>query len=143
MRDHELLDNRVWANTKSGWFDRADMLGFSPVSWSSARDPRRPKFSLDLVAVVPLRSEKIHTEISDGQIVFTWEPPDWFLFPASKLFDTYIAEQSVARQSVPTAVANEYRITASNPLTFERLVEILLANERLPGATPYGVPGEE
>lgn len=140
IRDHELLGNSAWCNTKAGWFDRLGWLGFSAVNWSRARDLERPKRSLDLVAIVPLRPESIRTRWTLNGIAYAWDSIDWYLVPASILHEHHVS-QSKVRQAVPLDVVNEFIVTKSKRLDRERLTHILERNDVLEGASPYEFHG--
>ena len=131
IRDHELRDNTVWCNTKTGWLQNGNTrLGFSPVNWKTARNPEDPKRSLDLVAVVPIYPEQIEARWTKRGIVFEWDPFDWFLFPASEL-QRESQSEARGRDSTSLTFAELYRISKDRPLTVDRFDQVLAAHDRL------------
>ncbi len=127
IRDHEIFDDHAWINTKSSWPRRDGTTGFSPVNWTTARNPAHPEKQLDLVALVQLQATFGHEGPLD--LTIEWDGR-WWLVPASLLCAASKPDgSSCARSLVPTAAIDPYIVTA--PLTAARLHELVAENEIL------------
>ena len=134
-RDHQLFDNAFWANTKSAWEHRrksgkSGLLGFSPVSWRTVRNPKRPDIQLDLVVLVPLEADDLRfREPTRCAHDIRWECDRMWMVPASVLYEVSAADgKSTARSLVDPADINDYVIDAEHPLSTTRLRAILASN---------------
>lgn len=133
-RDHEILDNTAWIDTKTAWFDTPDRIGYSPVNWGSARDPNRPERVLDAVALVPLREGELTIKMIGARSVNVSIPEfEWYLVPASVLYEHREVETK-CRESAPSDDVQTYRVDAGNPLTADRLKGIIAASSHPVGA---------
>lgn len=135
IRDHEILANHAWVQTKSAWFyaagsPTADYVGYSPVKWSAARDPKRPRFQLDLVALAVLRPGGVSSRWTANQTLeLSFQVESTWLVPASVLEElTAHAMGGVARSYILTAALDPYRLDQEHPLTRERLLELVAEN---------------
>jgi hypothetical protein len=121
-RDHEVFKGEHWIETKAGWFEQSGLIGFSPVNWLNARKVAR---WISAVAIVPLRPGVLHIRLSDSG--FTVDLPrdlPWYLVPATELFRVVI-EQGPCRQAAPIGVVEPFVVDRSNPLTEQRLRDVL------------------
>ncbi len=129
VRDHELLDNHVWVNTKTAWVENETLIGFGPVGWSTARNPEKPKSQLDLLALVPIRPNDLSFRSPAGNsLEMRWECEHWWLVPASVLFELE-ERRSKGKSVAPTRLLAPYLVDDDHPLTSERPVEVWKANE--------------
>jgi hypothetical protein len=134
-RDHQLFDNTFWANTKTAWRHRrksgkSGLLGFSPVSWRTVRNPKRPDIQLDLVVLVPLEADDLRfREPTRCALDIRWECDRMWMVPASVLHEVSAADgKSTARSLVDPADTNDDVIDAAHPLSTARLRAILASN---------------
>ncbi|MCT2280472.1 hypothetical protein M3G91_22920 [Micromonospora chalcea] len=134
-RDHQLFDNAFWANTKTAWQHRrksgeSGLLGFSPVSWRTVRNPERPDIQLDLVVLVPIEADQLRfREPARCALDIRWECDRMWMVPASVLHEVSAADgKSTARSLVDPADLSDYIIDAAHPLSTARLRAILASN---------------
>lgn len=130
IRDHELFGNEAWVNTKTAWWMSNGQVGHSPVNWSAARDPSRPEYQLDLVALVVITSDDVSVrETGKTRVELEWRCSGWWLVPASELHaHSKRHGKSLARSLVDPVALERYRVTSRKPLTRLRLKRLVAAN---------------
>lgn len=124
-RDHELLDNSAWVDSKAGWCDSPGLLGHPPVPFQEIQEREWSKRT-DAIAIVQLRPQDITYFLpSTGVgIVAACHPPRWWLVSVSELQKVSRARSTLAAEVCKCDIA-PYEITADAPLTLERLVAVL------------------
>lgn len=131
IRDHELLDNTVWVNTKTA-FPTSDPahFGFSAVNWARARNPAKRDQQLDLIALVQLYERDItFRDAEPCSIEIRWAQPRWWLIPASTLHQgSWPDGKSTVRSKLPVSLMAPFEITARRPLTLRRLRSLIKQN---------------
>lgn len=120
-RDHEVLQGTRWIDSKAGWFDGHDQLGYSPVDFQRVRKLEE-KYQVDAIAIVPMRPEDIsHFVPTEGAcIVSECDPPRWWLVPVFEL-EAIHTPTSGKRQWVRLDDIAQYEVTTERGLSIGRL----------------------